>query len=333
MEYYGSLNISPYAQMNYLSHHGIKGQKWGVKMGPPYPLGQGDHSKAEEKAKTGRSVGGIETVGSTKKKTSIVGAVKKAYTESKKEKEKRERAEKAALTKRRNATLKRLRSEGKGFDGDDDPEFLDGLYKKYEEKDKATNIERTKASMKDMGYSDKEINSRLSKMYKGYKPDNSDSSSQNGNSSSQQQVSNTYSQYERDKSDAISRGDARAISRYASEMTTKEIDDATSRIKSMQALNQYIPKETTAMDKLENFMSVVERGRKAAEIGINTYNTAAKIHNSLSTSDKKWKTIGDKQKGISDDAAKVLKDTLKKSGISEENAKSILEAAKKQLNN
>jgi hypothetical protein len=43
--------------------------------------------------------------------------------------------------------------------------------------------------------------------------------------------------------------------------------------------------------------------------------------------------LGDKQKGISDDAAKVLKDTLKKSGISEENAKSILEAAKKQLNN
>jgi hypothetical protein len=33
--------------LNYLSHHGIKGQKWGVKMGPPYPLGQGDHSKAE----------------------------------------------------------------------------------------------------------------------------------------------------------------------------------------------------------------------------------------------------------------------------------------------
>lgn len=291
MEYYGSLNISPYAQMNYLSHHGIKGQKWGVQMGPPYPLGQGDHSKAEEKAKTGRSAGTIETIGSAKKKTSIVGAVKKAYTESKKEKEKRERAEKAALTKRRNATLKRLRSEGKGFDGDDDPEFLDGLYKKYEEKDKATNIERTKASMKDMGYSDKEINSRLSKMYKDYKPGNSDSSSQNVDYSNQQQVSNTYSQYERDKSDAISRGDAKAIFRYAPEMTTKEIDDATSRIRSMNALSGYIPEESTPLDKVEHFMNAVERGRRAAEIGINTYNTAAKVHNSLSQG-RKWKTIG-----------------------------------------
>ena len=23
----------------YLAHHGIKGQKWGVKNGPPYPIG------------------------------------------------------------------------------------------------------------------------------------------------------------------------------------------------------------------------------------------------------------------------------------------------------
>ena len=51
-----------YGYSNYLSHHGIKGQKWGVKMGPPYPLGQGDHSKAEiagmKKGKKGRTTGG-----------------------------------------------------------------------------------------------------------------------------------------------------------------------------------------------------------------------------------------------------------------------------------
>jgi hypothetical protein len=34
-EYYGS----PNDYRNYLSHHGIKGQKWGVMHGPPYPLG------------------------------------------------------------------------------------------------------------------------------------------------------------------------------------------------------------------------------------------------------------------------------------------------------
>lgn len=34
----------------YLSHHGILGMRWGKKNGPPYPLGDEDHSASEEKA-------------------------------------------------------------------------------------------------------------------------------------------------------------------------------------------------------------------------------------------------------------------------------------------
>ena len=30
--------------MNYLAHHGIQGQQWGIKHGPPYPLKQGQYS-------------------------------------------------------------------------------------------------------------------------------------------------------------------------------------------------------------------------------------------------------------------------------------------------
>ena len=33
---------------NYLSHHGVKGQKWGKKNGPPYPL----DSKTAERVKS-----------------------------------------------------------------------------------------------------------------------------------------------------------------------------------------------------------------------------------------------------------------------------------------
>lgn len=37
--------------MNYeLYHHGIKGMKWGVKNGPPYPLVTGAKSKKELQA-------------------------------------------------------------------------------------------------------------------------------------------------------------------------------------------------------------------------------------------------------------------------------------------
>ena len=35
---------------DYLVHHGILGQKWGVKNGPPYPLGGGDYTQSERKA-------------------------------------------------------------------------------------------------------------------------------------------------------------------------------------------------------------------------------------------------------------------------------------------
>lgn len=40
-EFYGS----------YIYHHGIRGQKWGRKNGPPYPLSQEDYSKAEKNQK------------------------------------------------------------------------------------------------------------------------------------------------------------------------------------------------------------------------------------------------------------------------------------------
>lgn len=35
---------------NYIQHHGILGQRWGKKNGPPYPLGASDHSASEKKA-------------------------------------------------------------------------------------------------------------------------------------------------------------------------------------------------------------------------------------------------------------------------------------------
>lgn len=35
---------------NFLSHHGILGQRWGKQNGPPYPLDASDHSVSEKKA-------------------------------------------------------------------------------------------------------------------------------------------------------------------------------------------------------------------------------------------------------------------------------------------
>ena len=35
---------------SYLTHHGIKGQQWGVRNGPPYPLDTSEHTVSEKKA-------------------------------------------------------------------------------------------------------------------------------------------------------------------------------------------------------------------------------------------------------------------------------------------
>ncbi len=44
-----------YANYSYLAHHGILGQKWGKRNGPPYPLKGGDYSP-EEKKHLGESI-------------------------------------------------------------------------------------------------------------------------------------------------------------------------------------------------------------------------------------------------------------------------------------
>lgn len=49
-----------------LIHHGIKGQKWGVRNGPPYPLGADDKSAAEKKAASSHRLRKADTTQSDK---------------------------------------------------------------------------------------------------------------------------------------------------------------------------------------------------------------------------------------------------------------------------
>lgn len=61
-----------------LYHHGVLGQKWGQRNGPPYPLKPGQHSAAEKKAGWTKSVS--STTGGVKKKSVKTGGFKEFAT-------------------------------------------------------------------------------------------------------------------------------------------------------------------------------------------------------------------------------------------------------------
>ena len=66
----------------FVNHHGVLGQKHGVKNGPPYPLDEGDHSSSEESAakKAGISVGTSSGKGSL---DNVESSTKKESTDKK----------------------------------------------------------------------------------------------------------------------------------------------------------------------------------------------------------------------------------------------------------
>lgn len=67
-----------------LTHHGILGQKWGHRNGPPYPLGASDHSAAEKAAmnsgSSSKSGSGSDSNASSKSKTSSSSNVESGKT-------------------------------------------------------------------------------------------------------------------------------------------------------------------------------------------------------------------------------------------------------------
>lgn len=286
MEYYGSLDVSAYSQMAYLSHHGILGQKWGKKLGPPYPLGSGSHSSSETKAakSAGIAVGGSSGTYSGKKtKPSLIETIKQNSAKKKAEEEKKKAEEEAAKATRRSNALKRLRGEGKGFDGDDDEKFLDDLADRYDKKDRNENIDKMISSMKDLGYSDKdserELNKRYSKEelseyenYKAEKQTKSDQPSQNDQ---------RWNPREQAKKDAIASANPSNIQKYVSDMSSDELRDALNRVNNYNQIKEKIPKQKTALDKVEDAVNTVDRVVTIASKGVNSYNFIAQFSNAV----------------------------------------------------
>lgn len=87
---------------NELYHNGIKGQKWGERNGPPYPLNPSDRSAAEKKAAGGSSGSGSDSQSS---KVSLKDRIFKKSSSSKSDSDDKEETE-----KKRSKTLSKPKS-------------------------------------------------------------------------------------------------------------------------------------------------------------------------------------------------------------------------------
>ena len=94
-------------ERDYLSHHGILGQKWGQQNGPPYPLASGARS-ALEKAKAGIKAGAkaVKSYNIKRKRKASLEKARAAKAEKKKQEEKI--ANKEAKAKKRDERIQKF---------------------------------------------------------------------------------------------------------------------------------------------------------------------------------------------------------------------------------
>ena len=86
--------------------------------------------------------------------------------------------------------------------------------------------------------------------------------------------------HEEAKAKALREGTATEVLRYKSELTTKELQDACTRIEWTQKLQNQASREVnSAMRKVDNAVNAVKTVNGWTKVGIDTYNTMAQLYN------------------------------------------------------
>lgn len=90
--------MNDYRYLNEIYHHGVKGQRWGVRNGPPYPLKPADHSQEERKQNWARSLTTESDVVKRRvaREAEILKSKSKSARDNIKEKKEKKQAEKQA---------------------------------------------------------------------------------------------------------------------------------------------------------------------------------------------------------------------------------------------
>lgn len=132
--------------------------------------------------------------------------------------------------------------------------------------------------------------------------------------------------FEEGKKDALEKGNATDVLKYRGHLTNQELQSAFTRINLEKQLSSIAASEVkTTWDKLDSIANKLGKVKDYTNKGIDAYNLLAKIHNSFSSEDEKWKVIDGNSKDkksknedlIRKGSAKELLDAYKKGKISD----------------
>ena len=99
--------------------------------------------------------------------------------------------------------------------------------------------------------------------------------------------------FEADKKNALERGSATDIMKFKGKLTTKEMNDALSRLDAERRLSEISAKEIErGKITLKKITAKIDEARSTGESLTNAWNFVAKIHNSFADEDDAWQQIG-----------------------------------------
>lgn len=248
-----------------LAHSGRLGQKWGVKHGPPYPLGErqltGAYRKNGGVSKSAAERDGVRPgAGSTNGRTTK-GAnpfsryplsregyraefpLASALERNKKDSDKTEKAEKrTSLLDKMKAAKAKKEADRAAKD--------EAAAKAKKDADRLANLEKARAQ--------KAEKKRLAEEYEKEQKD-----------------------FQERAQKAIDEGDKEWAMENFSKLTNKQIDDVIRRADLNMKLDAAGPKEKDGWDKMDEFVKKVGKVRDWVNDGTKTWNTIAKINNSI----------------------------------------------------
>lgn len=257
-----------------ICHHGIEGQRWGKRNGPPYPLTAGAHSPEEKRAKYQRSINRNE---------------KRALRL-------RKRAAKLNIKANRKATRAIKRGNVKKFMRSEKIKLkASKLELKASRKEEYANKLRTKLNNLDAATMSKGANIYEGLKKKMTREEKKAYKQRMKNLKKAREVREKNKKEAAKKEEILRKGSAKDIAKIKDKLTSDDYKRVFDRLDNENKLEQRINQNVkTGKERYNDIVSMLSTTANAAQNAVNLYNNVAKTYNTFNKKSKKLPVIGEK---------------------------------------